>query len=70
MQKILRSLDYRKNVDLRIYLVLKGSVTFMSVYFEGEESICMHALISEKLRNHLQRIGSAVLTVTLEPLRC
>ena len=30
----------------------------------------MHAMISEKLRNHLQRLGSAVLTVTLEPLRC
>jgi hypothetical protein len=36
----------------------------------GEEAILMHALISEKLRNHLQRVGSAVLTVTLEPLRC
>ena len=30
----------------------------------------MRAMISEKLRNHLQRLGSAVLTVTLEPLRC
>jgi hypothetical protein len=30
----------------------------------------MHEMISEKLRNHLQRIGSAVLTVTLEPLCC
>jgi len=30
----------------------------------------MQAIISEKLRSHLQRIGSAVLTVTLDPLRC
>ncbi len=30
----------------------------------------MRAILSEKLRNHLQRIGSAVLTITLEPLRC
>jgi hypothetical protein len=50
--------------------MLIGSMTLRSTYFEGEESIRMHALISEKLRNHLQRIGSAVLMVTLEPLRC
>ncbi len=30
----------------------------------------MRAILSEKLRSHLQRMGSAVLTVTLEPLRC
>jgi hypothetical protein len=30
----------------------------------------MRAILSEKLRNHLQRGGSTVLTVTLEPLRC
>ncbi len=30
----------------------------------------MRAILSEKLRSHLQRMGSAVLTVILEPLRC
>ncbi len=30
----------------------------------------MRAIISEKLRSHLLRIESAVLTVTLEPLHC
>ena len=30
----------------------------------------MRAIISEKLRTHLGQVGSNVLTVTLEPLRC
>ena len=30
----------------------------------------MHAIISEKLRAHLRQIGSTILTVTLDPLRC
>jgi hypothetical protein len=30
----------------------------------------MRAIISEQLRNYLQRRESAVLTITLEPLRC
>jgi hypothetical protein len=30
----------------------------------------MRVTLSEKLQNYLQRMGSAVLTVTLEPLRC
>ena len=30
----------------------------------------MRAILSEKLQSHLQRMGSAVPTVTLEPLRC
>jgi hypothetical protein len=30
----------------------------------------MYARLSEKLQRHLQRGGSTVLTVTLEPLRC
>ena len=30
----------------------------------------MRAVISEKLRTHLRQVGSTVLTVTLEPLRC
>jgi len=30
----------------------------------------MRAVISEKLRAHLRQVGSSVLTVTLEPLRC
>ncbi len=30
----------------------------------------MRAVISEKLRAHLRLVGSNVLTVTLEPLRC
>lgn len=30
----------------------------------------MRAMISEKLQAYLRGIGSAVLTVTLEPLRC
>jgi hypothetical protein len=30
----------------------------------------MRAVISEKLRAHLRQVGSNVLTVTLEPLRC
>ncbi len=30
----------------------------------------MRAIISEKLQAHLQRVGSNVLTVTLNPLRC
>ena len=30
----------------------------------------MRAIISEKLRTHLRQVGSNVLTVTLEPLRC
>ena len=30
----------------------------------------MHAIISEKLQAYLQKIGSTVLTVTLDPLRC
>ena len=30
----------------------------------------MRAVISKKLLNHLRSVGSNVLTVTLEPLRC
>jgi hypothetical protein len=30
----------------------------------------MRAIISDALRAHLQRLGSSVLTVTLDPLRC
>ncbi len=30
----------------------------------------MRAILSEKLQGHLQQIGSSVLTVTLDPLRC
>jgi hypothetical protein len=30
----------------------------------------MRATLSEKLLAYLQQIGSSVLTVTLEPLRC
>lgn len=30
----------------------------------------MRAIISEKLQLHLQQLGSRVLTITLEPLRC
>jgi hypothetical protein len=30
----------------------------------------MQAIISEKLQTHLKRIGSTVLTITLDPLRC
>lgn len=30
----------------------------------------MRAIISDKLRAHLQQVGSAALTVTLNPLRC
>jgi hypothetical protein len=30
----------------------------------------MRAIISKKLLNHLRSVGSNVLTVTLEPLRC
>ena len=30
----------------------------------------MRAIISEKLQSHLRRVGSTVLTVTLDPLRC
>ncbi len=30
----------------------------------------MRAVISEKLQAHLRQVGSAVLTITLEPLRC
>ena len=30
----------------------------------------MRAILSEKLQSHLQQMGSAVLTVTLKPLRC
>jgi hypothetical protein len=30
----------------------------------------MRAMISEKLQAYLQQVGSKVLTVTLDPLRC
>jgi hypothetical protein len=30
----------------------------------------MRAIISEKLRAHLYEVGSTILTVSLEPLRC
>jgi hypothetical protein len=30
----------------------------------------MRAILSEQLQSHLKRMGSAVLTVTLDPLRC
>jgi hypothetical protein len=30
----------------------------------------MRAIISERLKEYLQRVGSSVLTVTLDPLRC
>lgn len=30
----------------------------------------MRAIISEKLQAYLRRVGSSVLTVTLDPLRC
>ncbi len=30
----------------------------------------MRAILSEQLQSYLQHMGSAVLTVTLEPLRC
>jgi len=30
----------------------------------------MRAVISEKLRGYLRQVGSDVLAVTLEPLRC
>jgi hypothetical protein len=30
----------------------------------------MRAILSEKLQEHLRQIGSSVLTVTLDPLRC
>jgi len=30
----------------------------------------VRAIISEKLQTHLRQVGSNVLTVTLEPLRC
>jgi hypothetical protein len=30
----------------------------------------MRAIISEKLQSYLRNVGSSVLTVTLDPLRC
>ena len=30
----------------------------------------MRAIFSEKLQEYLQQVGSKVLTVTLDPLRC
>ena len=30
----------------------------------------MRAVISEKLQAYLQQVGSTILTVTLDPLRC
>jgi hypothetical protein len=36
----------------------------------GEDIFNMRAIISEKLQAYLQQVGSTVLTVTLDPLRC
>ncbi len=45
-------------------------MTIRSLCLKGRKRHDMRVIISEKLRNHLLRIGSAVLTITLEPLRC
>ena len=40
------------------------------LFLKERKGLIMRVLLSDRLRSHLQQIGSTVLTVTLNPLRC